>query len=119
MGDKSGPLLDPKTTYYYRVKANLKNGESRYSNTVKAKVSGPVRGKEGDLWADIVLGKPDFCTNTTYRPSKYGWRFPRRGANRQDGQAEPDVYRRLQQQQNPGFQEHVSERWSGHSAWTA
>ena len=76
MGDKGGPLLDPKTTYYYRVKANLSEGGSRYSNTVNARVSGPVRGKEGDLWADVVLGKPDFGTNATYRPTKYGTAFP-------------------------------------------
>jgi hypothetical protein len=76
MGDKGGPLLDPDTTYYYRVVANLAGGGSVYSNTVGARVSGPARGEEGDLWADIVLGKPDFCTNATYRPSKYGAAFP-------------------------------------------
>ena len=73
---KGGPLLDPKTTYYYRAKANLGEGGSRYSTTVHARVSGPVRGKEGDLWADVVLGKPDFGTNAIYRPSKYGAAMP-------------------------------------------
>ena len=75
-GDKGGPLLDPKTTYYYRVKANVTDGGSRYSNTVSARVTGPVRGQAGDLWADVVLGKPDFGTNATYRPSKFGAAFP-------------------------------------------
>ena len=69
MGDKGGPLLDPQTTYFYRVRANVTGSGSPRSNTVSAKVSGPARGVEGDLWADIVLGKPDFCTNATYRPS--------------------------------------------------
>jgi hypothetical protein len=76
MADKSGPLLDPQTTYFYRVKANVSGGASPRSNTVSAKVSGPVRGVEGDLWADVVLGKPDFGTNATHRPSKYGAAFP-------------------------------------------
>ena len=71
-----GPLLDPKTTYYYRVKAILTSGELRYSNTVKARVSGPVRGKEGDLWADIVLGKSDFGDERQLPPTKYGAAMP-------------------------------------------
>ena len=33
MADKGGPLLDPKTTYYYRVKANSHRTESRATPT--------------------------------------------------------------------------------------
>jgi len=75
-GDVRGPLLDPNTTYYYRVKANLGDGGALYSNTVSARVSGPVRGKEGDLWADVVLGKPTFGENVSYQPTKYGISYP-------------------------------------------
>ena len=75
-GDQRGALLDPKTTYYYRAKASLNGGGSRYSNTVSARVSGPVRGKEGDLWADVVLGKSDFGGNVCYQPTKYGVDHP-------------------------------------------
>jgi sugar lactone lactonase YvrE len=75
-GDRAGPLLDPKTTYYYRVRANLAGDGSAYSNTVSAKVSGPARGEEGDLWADVVLGKPDFGANTFYQTTKYAVDHP-------------------------------------------
>jgi len=75
-GDTGGPLLDPQTTYYYRVKAAFGAGEPRYSNTVSARVSPPVRGKEGDLWADVVLGKADFGENVTHQPTKYGVDHP-------------------------------------------
>jgi sugar lactone lactonase YvrE len=69
-GEKREPLLDPKKTYYYRIKANLDGGVSEYSNTVSAKVSEPVRGKEGDLWADIVLCASDFGENVAFHPTK-------------------------------------------------
>ena len=74
--DKRGPLLDPNTTYYYRVRTSLEGGGSLESNTVSARVSGPVRGKEGDLWADVVLGKPHFGENVCYQPTKLGLCFP-------------------------------------------
>ena len=70
LGDKRGTLLDPNTDYHYRLKANLDDGGSQYTNTVSARVSGPVRGLEGDLWADVVLGKIDFGANVSYLPSK-------------------------------------------------
>lgn len=70
LGDKRGTLLDPNTDYHYRLKANLDDGGSQYTNTVSARVSGPVRGLEGDLWADVVLGKTDFGANASYLPSK-------------------------------------------------
>jgi sugar lactone lactonase YvrE len=70
LGDKRGTLLDPDTDYHYRLKANLNDGGSQYTNTVSARVSGPVRGLEGDLWADVVLGKTDFGANASYLPSK-------------------------------------------------
>jgi hypothetical protein len=76
MPDQSGPVLDPKTTYCYRVKVDLADGGAILSNTVRARVSGPVRGKEGDLWADVVLGKPNFGENVCYYPTKYGLCFP-------------------------------------------
>jgi hypothetical protein len=76
MPHRSGPILDPKTTYYYRVKADLAEGGVIFSNTVSAGVSGPVRGKEGDLWADVVLGKPNFGENVCYHPTKHGLCFP-------------------------------------------
>ena len=70
-----GAPLDPATTYYYRIKANLDGGGSQYSNTVSAQVSGPVRGVEGDLWADIVLGKSHFGENVIGKPTKYATFF--------------------------------------------
>jgi len=63
-GIASLPLLSPQTVYYYRVRAVLAGGSSRLSNAVRAQVRGPVRGVEGDLWADVVLGKPDFAQNS-------------------------------------------------------
>jgi len=70
-GHKREPLLDPDTTYYYRVRATVQGTEAQYSNTVSATVSAPVRGTAGDLWADLVLGKPDFGTNAFYQATKY------------------------------------------------
>jgi sugar lactone lactonase YvrE len=58
------PLLDRDTVYYYRVRATVAGGPTVFSNIVPAQVSGPVRGVEGDLWADVVLGKPDFTQNS-------------------------------------------------------
>ena len=75
-GDKRGPLLDPATDYYYRVKANLSGGGSQYTNTVSSRVSGPVRGREGDLWADVALGVSGFGENIAHHPTKYGVYHP-------------------------------------------
>ena len=58
IGDKRGPLLDPKSDYYYRVKADIGGGSSKYPNTVSARVSGPVRGKDGNLF---LRGKASRC----------------------------------------------------------
>ena len=53
------------TTYYYRARIKYAGPTySDYSNTVVAALSNPVRGESGDLWADMVLGKPDFSQNT-------------------------------------------------------
>jgi hypothetical protein len=75
-GDKRGSLLDPTTEYYYRIKCAFENGDPKYSNIVSAKVSKPVRGKEGDLWADVVLGKSSFGENVNYHPTKYTIYYP-------------------------------------------
>ncbi len=48
-------------TLYYRLKVRFKSGEERTSETVSARLAEePVRGEKGDLWADVVLGQPDF-----------------------------------------------------------
>ena len=75
MGNPEAPLLDRNTNYYYRVKAMLSGGGAQYTNTVQGQVSGPVRGVEGDLWADIVLGKPDFTQNVIGKPTEHGTFF--------------------------------------------
>lgn len=46
---------------YYRLKARLKAGQELTSAAVSARLAGkPLRGESGDLWADVVLGQPDF-----------------------------------------------------------
>jgi len=75
-GDLRGPVLDQNTTYTYRLKAILPDGGHVLSNAVRARVHGPVRGVEGDLWADVVLGKPDFEQNVEGKPTKYACWFP-------------------------------------------
>jgi hypothetical protein len=48
-------------TLYYRLKVRPKGGEETTSDTVSARLADkPVRGEKGDLWADVVLGQPDF-----------------------------------------------------------
>jgi len=59
-----GNLLDRNTLYYYRVKAIFDGGGEITSDPVSAQVSGPVRGVEGDLWADVVIGQHGFGQNT-------------------------------------------------------
>jgi len=74
-GIATQPLLNPSTVYYYRVQASIAGGTSVLSNTVPAQVSGPVRGVEGDLWADIVLGKPDFTQNSIRSTTAHASQF--------------------------------------------
>ena len=58
----NGSLLDKDTIYYYRLWAYV-DGNYVESNHVSAQVnSAPVRGQEGDLWADVVFGQPDFAS---------------------------------------------------------
>lgn len=63
------PALDTNVVYYYRLKAAMAGGEERWSGVVAARVSGPVRGVEGDLWADVVIGQPDFGQNSLRKTS--------------------------------------------------
>jgi sugar lactone lactonase YvrE len=70
---EGSPLLDKDTTYYYKIVAVLDTSEEIESSSISAQVSEPVRGEEGDFWADIVLGKPDFTQiqmgkTTPYEP---------------------------------------------------
>jgi hypothetical protein len=76
MGNLGEPLLDRNTTYYYRVRAVLEGDSEQFSNVVHGRVSAPVRGVEGDLWADTVLGASDFGENVVYHPTKYGVYYP-------------------------------------------
>jgi len=47
--------------HYYRLKVRLDGGAERTSESVSARLAEkPVRGEKGDLWADVVLGQPDF-----------------------------------------------------------
>ena len=75
-GEPGLPLLDPDVTYYYRVRVLRSAGETALSKMVTSRLSAPVRGKEGDLWADVVLGKPDFAQNVVGRPNRYGASMP-------------------------------------------
>ena len=46
---------------YYRLKFRLADGTEKISESVSARLAEkPVRGEKGDLWADVVLGQPDF-----------------------------------------------------------
>jgi hypothetical protein len=46
---------------YYRLKVRMTDGEERISESVSARLAEkPIRGEQGDLWADVVLGQPDF-----------------------------------------------------------
>ena len=74
--DRFGSVLDRNTTYYYRVKAEVEGGGAEYSNTVSAKVSEPVRGKEGDLWADVVLCASGFGENVAFHPTRNSMQYP-------------------------------------------
>ncbi|MCX6353812.1 MAG: discoidin domain-containing protein, partial [Candidatus Aureabacteria bacterium] len=68
-------LLDKNTSYYYRITASRSDGSLETSNIVSAKVSEPVRGVEGDLWADVVIGKPDFAQNSQRKTNASASRF--------------------------------------------
>src|SRR5262249_43250798 len=68
--------LNPGTPYTYRVKAVTGAGQ-QISNCVTAQLtSGPVRGVAGDLWADVVLGKPDFGQNAFLKTTANGVEIP-------------------------------------------
>lgn len=57
-------VLSSGATYYYRVVAHFSGSADRFSDCVSAQLaSGPQRGTAGDLWADVVLGQPDFGQN--------------------------------------------------------
>lgn len=57
-------VLQPGVTYNYRVRAEFAGGSEMISNCISGQLtSGPERGVEGDLYADIVLGQPDFGQN--------------------------------------------------------
>lgn len=57
--------LLPGTTYYYRVVADMPTGSDPVSDCISAQLAtGPQRGRSGDLWADVVIGQPDFGQNT-------------------------------------------------------
>jgi hypothetical protein len=54
-------VLQPGETYYYRVTALRDGLDPVQSAVVSAQVStGPTRGVSGDLYADQVIGQPDF-----------------------------------------------------------
>lgn len=55
--------LELGTLYHYRVRAVLAGGELLSSCVSAELVVGPTRGDSGDLWADLVLGQPDFGQN--------------------------------------------------------
>ncbi len=55
--------LDIGRVYYYRIRGHYGRYYSEYSNTIRACLSYPVRGIAGDLFADVVLGQPDFAQN--------------------------------------------------------
>ncbi|MBI4518065.1 MAG: hypothetical protein HY699_19855 [Deltaproteobacteria bacterium] len=62
------PRLRAEVTYNYRVRAQHPNGEL-ISDCVSAQLgTAPIRGLAGDLWADVVLGKPDFGQNAAVLP---------------------------------------------------
>jgi hypothetical protein len=56
--------LDYGVVYHYRIRAEYESSYSDYSNTVVGSLRYPVRGERGDLFADIVLGQPDFGQNS-------------------------------------------------------
>ncbi len=62
MGSVGPPAgFRPGATYHYRLKAALAEKAQVLSNPVEASLATkPRRGEPGDLWADVVLGQPDF-----------------------------------------------------------
>jgi len=53
--------FQPGARFHYRLKAVLAGGAEVLSNPVEASLAtAPIRGEAGDLWADVVLGQPDF-----------------------------------------------------------
>ncbi len=58
------PGLTSGVTYTYRMRAQVADQSELISNCVEGQLATePVRGVTGDLWADVVLGQPDFAQN--------------------------------------------------------
>ena len=60
----SSTQLEWGVNYYYRIRIHYTSDYSDYSETVRGAIGEPLRGVTHDLWADIVLGQPDFAQNT-------------------------------------------------------
>lgn len=59
--------LSKGVKYLYRIRAVFSSSYSEFSNAVSGSLTCPIRGVEGDLWADAVLGQPDFYQNSRGR----------------------------------------------------
>ena len=61
--------LDVNTNYYYRVRAGtlISNTIGPHQIANYQNVSQVTRGVAGDLWADVVLGRPGFGENTWWK----------------------------------------------------
>lgn len=69
--------LQMGTTYYYRVIAQRSPSTDLTSGCVSgALVAEPHRGASGDLWADIVIGQPDFGQNAFARTTAAVMQWP-------------------------------------------
>lgn len=67
--EKSGGRLRAGTKYVYFVGAAVPGAAEVRSDAVRASLAqAPVRGVEGDFWADAVLGQPNFFSNTLLTP---------------------------------------------------
>jgi len=71
------PGLEAGQTHYYRVRAPLSGGGELLSDCESAVLAdAPVRGVAGDLWADVVLGQPDFGTNQIRKTTATAAQYP-------------------------------------------
>jgi hypothetical protein len=70
------PNLSVGVPYYYAVRAQLPGGEILSNCVVVQLATQPVRGVTGDLWADAVLGKPDFAQNAYLKTTAKGVELP-------------------------------------------
>lgn len=62
--------LSASTLYYYRVRASLPNGVTRYSDCETGQlVTETIVGVDGDWSADLVLGQPDVFQNDLRKAS--------------------------------------------------